>query len=299
MTMTVAGHTLGTPGMSVPAALRLFRDAGLQAAEIIWQDDYSAGIPERGAQELLDTIKRESAEYGMSVCCLTPYMTALNSVDSAERRNDRDRFRRCLDDAAFLGARRVRVYAGDYRPEQLALRKEKWDHLVESLSLLATYAAEREIVLAVENHFNTMALTAQEAADLMKAVQHPAVGILYDQANLTFTHSEEADEAVDLQAPWIAHAHVKDLEFVDRERAFSASSVAVVSGEERAVRSRAVGDGEMDWADIIRRLNEIGYEGYLSLEYERRWHADDLPPPSEGFARSAAVLRSLCPEIVR
>ena len=59
------------------------------------------------------------------------------------------------------------------------------------------------------------------------------------------------------------------------------------------MRSRVVGDGVLDWTDILRRLREVGYDGYLSLEYEYRWHPDDLPDPAEGFARSARALRDI------
>src|SRR5665647_3867313 len=38
------GHTLGTPDLSLDEALRLFREAGLDGAEIIWQDGYRAAI---------------------------------------------------------------------------------------------------------------------------------------------------------------------------------------------------------------------------------------------------------------
>ena len=37
--MIIAGHTLGTPGRDLAEALRLFGAAGLDAAEVIYQDD--------------------------------------------------------------------------------------------------------------------------------------------------------------------------------------------------------------------------------------------------------------------
>ena len=43
--MRLAGHTLGTPDHTVPQALKLFRAAGLDAAEVIYQDGYTSGLP--------------------------------------------------------------------------------------------------------------------------------------------------------------------------------------------------------------------------------------------------------------
>ena len=45
-------------------------------------------------------------------------------------------------------------------------------------------------MLCVENHFGTMTQTAADTARLVREVDYPAVRVLYDQANLTFTHDE-------------------------------------------------------------------------------------------------------------
>ena len=45
--MRIAGHTLGTPEQTVPEALALFAGAGLDAAELIYQDGYRSGLPLR------------------------------------------------------------------------------------------------------------------------------------------------------------------------------------------------------------------------------------------------------------
>ena len=49
--MRIAGHTLGTPEQSVPEALALFAAAGLDAAEVIYQDGYRSGLPLRDVQQ--------------------------------------------------------------------------------------------------------------------------------------------------------------------------------------------------------------------------------------------------------
>lgn len=296
--LPVAGHSLGTPHQTPAEAIRLFAAAGLDAAELIWQDDYLGGIPEKHNADVLAEVAAASAETGLPVVGLTPYMSGINSADPAERSRDLERFADCLADAERLGAGIVRVYAGAYTPDQVADRDTLWDALVASLVELAPLAAGHGVTLAVENHFNTMTMTARETVALIEAVAHPAVRILYDQANLTFTHSEEPGEAIDLQAGRIAHVHAKDLVFVDRDRPFSASSVATVTGEQRAVRSRVLGDGELDWTAILSDLLATGYDGHLSLEYEYRWHPQDLPDPREGFTRGAAALRASIAEAV-
>lgn len=289
----IAGHTLGTPDHTPAEAIRLFAEAGLGGAELIWQDGYRSGIPETANRTTLDEIRCAVDETGIRVVGLTPYMSGINSLDEDVRSRDLHRFRSCLNDAAALGAGVVRVYAGAYTPEQSDERSALWDRLVASLRELAPSAAEHEITLVVENHFNTMTVTAQETADLIATLDSPAVRVLYDQANLTFTHSEDAEEALRIQGPLIAHVHAKDLVFVDRDRPFSASAVATVAEDQRAVRSRVLGDGELDWPAIVAGLLRGGYTEAFSLEYEYRWHPQDLPDPLEGFRRGGSRLRAL------
>ena len=59
------------------------------------------------------------------------------------------------------------------------------------------------------------------------------------------------------------------------------------------MRSRVVGDGIVPWGGILTALSTLGYDDVLTLEYEYRWHPQDLPEPAVGFARSAAALRAL------
>lgn len=290
--MKIAGHTLGTPGMSVEEALRLFHDAGLDAAEIIWTNDYPAAIPEEGAEAVIQRTKEVAEDLGLEIAGLTPYMSEFNSLDDDLRQRDIDRMRRCIDTAAELNAPKIRVYAGNYQPGQ-PQREEKWARLVEAMQLLGEQAQAAGVTLCAENHFNTMTVSAAQTVALMEAVDSPAVRILYDQANLAFTYNEAYDVAIPLQQDWISHVHVKDLIFVGDRHEFKADEVARVKAEDRAVRSRVVGEGVLPWPEILKALVETGYDGYLSLEYEYRWHPQDLPEPLVGFRQGADYVRRI------
>ena len=77
--------------------------------------------------------------------------------------------------------------------------------------------------------------------------------------------------------------HVKDLVFTDPDAPFQASETARVAASERAVRSRVVGDGIVPWGEILVALCDAGYDDVLTLEYEYRWHPQDLPEPDGRF----------------
>ena len=294
--MRIAGHTLGTPEQTVPEALALFAAAGLDAAEVIYQDDYRSGLPlrdRRSAQEA----KRASQDLDLPIVGLTPYTTAINALDDGEWRNAVDEFRGAIEIAHVVGADRIRVYAGSWQPGQRD-QEAHWSQLVAALRTLAPEAADAGMRLCVENHFGTMTQTAADTARLVREVDHPAVRILYDQANLTFTHDEPYPEALAIQGDLIGHVHVKDLVFTDPNADFQASETARVSASERSVRSRIVGDGIVPWQGVLTALSALGYDDVLTLEYEYRWHPQDLPAPATGFARSATALRALLTQSV-
>lgn len=289
--MKIAGHTLGTPDQTVPEALRLFRRAGLDAAEVIYQDDYRSGLPVRDAAAAAEAARVADGE-GIPIVGLTPYTTAINATDDRVRSGAVDELRSAIDTAHTIGANRVRVYSGAWQPDQQD-HAAHWAQLVRSFEDLAGPAADAGVVLCAENHFGTMTQTARDTAALVRTVGSPAVRVLYDQANLTFTHDEDVDEAFAVQGDLIGHVHVKDLVFKDPDAPFVASETARVHAEERAVTSRVVGDGSLAWSRILRRLREVGYDDVLSLEYEYRWHPQDLDDPETGFRRGADHLRNV------
>ena len=149
------------------------------------------------------------------------------------------------------------------------------------------------MTLAVENHQTTMTVSARRTMEVVRAVGLTTVGVLYDQANLSHMHQEEFAEAVELQRGHIVHVHVKDfVKKAGRERS-SSDTVAFMPAEGRAIITRVVGEGIVPWKQILPALRATGYDGWLSLELEKRWYPDELPSEEEAFRRSAAFLRDL------
>lgn len=287
------GHTLGTPGLTLREALELFQKAGLDGAEIIWQDGYKSAIPETDDGSTATAVRAWAADLGLVIGALTPYVWGINSLDDDERSADIARLTRCMRVAEQLDCHRIRIYGGAFSTdEHRAHEPELWARLVESLSELGKVAVEHDVVLCVENHFSTMTESAAQTAKLMREVDLPSVGILYDQANLTFTHCETFAEAIALQAPWIKHVHVKDMEWMDPNRRLRTTTVAQIQDEDRVHWSRMIGDGVLDWPAVVAALDATGYDGFFSLEYEYRWNPADLPEPALGFPESARRLKA-------
>lgn len=288
------GHTMGTPNHTIEEAMQLFERSGLDGVELIVQNDYRSAIPQSDDGTVAKRAKELAKRHNLVIGALTPYGFHLNSTVDAEREQAIADLTRNIDLAAFLGATAIRVYGGGYStPEAFAQRDRLWDHLITSLKRLAPRARDSGVVLCVENHFSTMTESAAETVELMQAVDHPGVGILYDQANLTSSGNEDAEKAITLQSKWIKHVHVKDMEWKGEKRKVRTTIVTSIKPEDRVHLSRMIGDGIHDWQQIIRLLDEAGYDGYYSLEYEYRWNPHDLLAPEEGFPESTRRLRAL------
>ncbi len=288
----IAGHTMGTPEYTVMESIALMEKIGADGIEIVVQDGYKSGIPCHCEPSFLEAVKQCAEEHQIQIICLTPYNSYFNSLDEEQRQKELEDIKRVMDYCAFFGAQYIRIYGGNLAVGDSDHYEEKWKTLVRSMRELGDLAEKKGVTLVVENHFNTMTVSAKDSEALMKAVNHKAVRILYDQANLTFTEQEDYEEAIRIQQQHVAYMHVKDLVFQEG-KSFSSSDVACPNDAERNVYTRIVGEGIIKWPEILKLVKEQGYDGWLSLEYERRWHPDDIPDASVGMKKSVEYLRSI------
>lgn len=293
----IAGHTMGTPEYTVTEAIELFSKIGAEGAEIVVQDGYHSGLPCECDKDTLQKVKQCAKDYGIQIVCLTPYNSKFNSLDEEVRQAEIKGIEKVIEYCDFLGAGRIRIYGGNLPAEETDHLEEKRDRLIASMRYLGEKAKAHGVTLTIENHFNTMTLTARQSADLIKDIDCDSVRILYDQANLTFTGGEDYKEAIALQSGLIGYMHVKDLVFHEGNTEFKSSDVSHPDESERNVYTRIVGEGILPWPEILKEVKAHGYEDWLSLEYERRWHPADIPDASIGMKKSIDYLRGILPEI--
>ena len=293
--MKLAGHTMGTPEYTLREAMKLFSSLGLSGIEIIIaRDGYNCAIPETATNEEVLAVRDMAEEIGISVSGITPYLNHFNDLNESVRQKECACLRRVIDMAELLGTKNIRIYGGKLLDGEKDHYAEKRQQLIRSMRECGDYAAKKGIFLNMENHFGTMTTTAAITAGIARDIAHPNVGILYDQANLAFFPAEEYGEAISLQKDYIRYVHCKDLVYKSgKPEKATFSEVSHVSEDERTVLSRIPGEGILKWPAIIDALADIGYEGWISLEYERRWHMNDLPDAAVGMRQGAAYIKSI------
>ena len=289
--MRIAGHTMGTPEYSVSEAIDLFARLEMEGIEAICHDEYRSAIRTDVSVAVLRELRRRAGGQGLHFAAITPYATDLNSRDPQVAAAHVDLLLRAIEIAHALGAGCIRVYAG--RETGGPGRTERLRRLVEAARRPAEVAAKAGLRLGFENHFNTLGDSAKATVEAVRAVNHPAVGIVYDQANLTMLGAEDYREAIPLQAPYLLHVHVKDLSFKDKPPEMTSGAVEALPPEAKPSISRVVGEGILPWRKIIAELKRTGYDGWLSIEYERRWYPDVLPPAEIGMKAGADMVRRI------
>jgi sugar phosphate isomerase/epimerase len=78
--------------------------------------------------------------------------------------------------------------------------------------------------------------------------------------------------------PWIRHTHWKDSIWNPKA--------------EHGFEPCLMGAGEVPHREIHRVLKEGRYRGYLSLEWEKRWHPE-IPGPEVAFPQYAQYMKQL------
>jgi len=147
---------------------------------------------------------------------------------------------------AKLGVKFLTMHAGFIDETNPAYAKKFHDRIQS----LADVAAEKAIVLLLE----TGQETAEQLRDFLERLNHPALGVNFDPANMILYDKGDPIEAVKVLGSWIRHIHIKDAIRTTRPGTW---------GQEVPW-----GDGQVGPEAFIDALEEIGYRGVLSIERE-------------------------------
>ncbi|WP_263819642.1 sugar phosphate isomerase/epimerase family protein [Salinibacter sp.] len=168
---------------------------------------------------------------------------------------------------------------------------EQWTPILDAF-------ADAGVQFALEVHPTEIAFDLSTARRTLNALDgHPAFGFNYDPSHFGYQGADYL-AFLDRYADRIDHVHMKDVWWADGRRDAGVFGGHLPFGhEERYWDFRSIGRGKIDFEAIIRRLNRIGYDGPLSIEWEDsgmerehgaaealgRVRAVDFPPADAGF----------------
>jgi len=157
-----------------------------------------------------------------------------------------NRFIRAAEITAKMKVKYLSMHAGFIDHTQAGYRRRFYDRIC----CLADEAGERGVMLLME----TGQETADELRHFLAELDHPAVGVNFDPANMILYDKGEPIEAVSTLAAWIKHVHIKDAVRTDRPGTWGTEVVW--------------GDGQAGGGEFLNILKRINYDGVLAIERE-------------------------------
>jgi len=165
---------------------------------------------------------------------------------------------RSLDFANEFGANLVIIFGFDRAGADPGFPP---DDAMMFLAEAAARAQDSGINLALENEFGFFADTGARSANILQAVNHPALGMNWDPGNAFLSGEKPFPDGYKQIGKFVRHVHYKDA-------SWDSMGKPVV-----------VEDGRIDLKGQIEALRQDGYSGYISIETHLR--------PKITMARSA------------
>ena len=166
--------------------------------------------------------------------------------------------RKWIDNAVALGAPVIRIFAGNLQNGTTEDQARRW--CTEAIQKCCDYAAERGVLLALENH-GGIVTTAGQVLSIVREINSEWFGVNLDTGN--FRGPDPYDELARV-APYAVTVQVK--------------TEISAQGEPRK---------EADLERVVGILRKAGYRGYIALEYEAR------EDPKTAVPRHLRTLRKL------
>jgi len=218
-------------------------DIGFQGVEIWGREPH---ISEHFDASRVNAVRRMVEERGLRVPVFGSYLrlgaTHSNSAGTVALKD-------VLQTAAALGAPIIRVWASDVGSDEAD--EHIWRNTVSEAKEAAASAAKMGLVLAAEMHSNTLADTGPCARKLVEDVDNEAFALNF-QASSKLS-DDEPTERLEAVLPSVVHLH--------------AQNYAPLDEDGNRVERVALADGFVDYAPLVSRLREVGYQGYLAVEF--------------------------------
>ncbi|MBP3961563.1 TIM barrel protein [Paenibacillus lignilyticus] len=211
----------------------------------------------------------DKVRLAIPMMCSSPDFT---QPDPALRREEIQHIKTMIDVMAILGPedfRSCRVLSGQRRIEVSREDGIRWT--VECIQELLEYAAEKKVVLVMENHYKDGYWTAPEFAlpcdiylEIISQIESPWFGVNYDPSNAIVAGYEPIRLLEQVRSRVITmHAsdrYLKEGYSMDDIREF------MDQGYSHALEHGVIGKGMNDYGMIFRILQEEKFAGWISIE---------------------------------
>ena len=249
--------TLACPDWGLPEVLRAASTYGYDGVElrVISRELDLWNLPDFQPSSLAAT-RAVIQDHGLVVVSMGS-SACFHSSDAHERERNFESALRMAEVAAGLGAPSIRVFGDRIQLGNERAQTAAW--IADSLTRLADKLQPSGVEVWLETHGDFA--TATEVSELFALLDGAQIGIIWDPAN-ALEQTGEAPSISARMAPHIRHAHLKDFK-------------KDAQGHTRYVPT---GEGSFPFATMFAALAEIGFDGFVSFEWEKLWHPELAGP---------------------
>ena len=228
---------------------------GIEFSEGGWSNNLDPAVAEK--------IKERCAERGLEV---VSYCVGANFL-AADLDAEIERVKKQVDFAAAMGTKNMRHDVGyGFSGRKYSIGyDDALPYLAKGALEVTKYAEQKGVGTMTENH-GYFSQDAARVEKLINTVAHPNFGALVDIGNFMCA-DEDPVKSVGIMAPYAKHVHAKDF--------YWKSGMEQNPGEgwfqTRAmnyIRGAIIGQGEAKVYQSIKILKKVGYDGYITVEFE-------------------------------
>jgi sugar phosphate isomerase/epimerase len=271
--MRLAYSTLACPGKRLEEALELGVSAGYEGVELRLIDGELID-PEMSAQDRR-RVADACARAGLPIVAVDSSIRVAAAADPGEILAEIGAF---LDLAAEWGAPAVRVFGGEL-PGEPAARQERLATAAGLLEQASDRAGRAGVRVGVETHDSFLA--SATVAELLALVPSPWVGAVWDSHH-PYRAGESAAQVYANIGQRLCLAQVKD-----------AVRTGTGTDDWQLV---LLGKGDVPVREMLGLLLRGGYDGWVSVEWEKRWHPE-IDEPETALPQHSRLLRSWAAEL--
>ncbi|MGC2195888.1 MAG: sugar phosphate isomerase/epimerase family protein [Terriglobales bacterium] len=251
--MKLSFSTLACPDWTMLQIIAIASASGYDGIELrfVQNEDSLWKLPAFREKQLADT-KRALSDHGLDVSCVDTSCRFHfpNAKDRAQWLQEGERM---ADLAAALGAPGIRVFGDTIQPGADRPATRTW--IADSLHKLAESIAPKGIEVWLETHGDFAG--ASETAAILAEASSPAVAVVWDPANCFLQSRERPREGAARLGTSIRHIHIKDL-----------------LQNHDGWKPTLTGEGNFPLPEVRAALLQLGYSGFVSFEWEKKWHPD-------------------------
>jgi sugar phosphate isomerase/epimerase len=213
-------------------------DAQLRTTRALLGQLDLAVVVETGARYVLDPRRK--------------HRPTLVDADPAQRARRLEFLVRCAQIAVALGGDTISLWSGMPAPD--VAPEDAWRFLTEGVARLHERVTPLGVRIAFEPEPGMLVQSLADWERLRDLTSLPGLGLALDVGHVPCTERISAGDAIRRYGTSLGTVHLDDTR----------------NGVHEHLQ---IGDGDLDWFDIMRALDEVGFDGIASVELSRHSHA--------------------------